>query len=157
MAFKRPYNKPFLAFNLRTRLAEQVVFITRIYNEFIDGRTFLLSPTAIAASYDEPQTFIELIALLRSVHYKLFWDLAKLPWSAIFRITHPWCANEQLNAISSYTSQSIQTRTNVSVSATFLFRIYTFWHKTNKKSCGPQMLKSTGSLKATNFPLSVST
>jgi len=59
MAFKRPYNKPFLAFNLRTRLAEQVLFITRIYNELIDGRTFLLSPTAIAASYDEPQTFIE--------------------------------------------------------------------------------------------------
>jgi hypothetical protein len=59
MAFKRPYNKPFLAFNLRTRLAEQVLFIMRIYNELIDGRTFLLSPTAIAASYDEHQTFIE--------------------------------------------------------------------------------------------------
>ncbi len=59
MAFKNPYNKPFLAFNLRTRPAEQVLFITRIYNELIDGRTFLLSPTAIAASYDKLQTFLE--------------------------------------------------------------------------------------------------
>jgi len=66
MAFKRPYNKPFLAFNLRTRLAEQVLFIMRIYNELIDGRTFLLSPTAIAASYDKPEMFIEF--------YQLYYD-----------------------------------------------------------------------------------
>jgi len=66
MAFKKPYNKPFLAFYLRTRPAEQVLFITRIYNKLIDGRTFLLSPTAIAASYDEPRTFIEF--------YQLYYD-----------------------------------------------------------------------------------
>ena len=67
MAFKRPYNRPFLVFNLRTRLAEQILFITRIYNELIDGRTFLLLPTAIAASYDKPQMFLEF--------YQLYYDL----------------------------------------------------------------------------------
>ena len=66
MAFKRPYNKPFLAFNLRTRPAEQVLFIMRIYNELIDGRTFLLSPTAIAASFTEPIAFLEF--------YQLYYD-----------------------------------------------------------------------------------
>jgi hypothetical protein len=66
MAFKKPYNKPFLAINLRTRPAEQVLFITRIYNKLIDGRTFLLSPTAIAVSYDKYQTFIEF--------YQLYYD-----------------------------------------------------------------------------------
>ena len=66
MAFKRPYNKPFLAFNLRTRPAEQVLFITRIYNELIDGRTFLLSPTAVAATFSEPIAFLEF--------YQLYYD-----------------------------------------------------------------------------------
>jgi hypothetical protein len=66
MAFKRPYNRPFLVFNLRTRPAEQVLFITRIYNELIDSRTFLLSPTAVAASYNEPQVFLEF--------YQLYYD-----------------------------------------------------------------------------------
>jgi hypothetical protein len=66
MAFKRPYSRPFLVFNLRTRLAEQILFITRIYNELIDGRTFLLSPTAIAVSYDEPQMFLKF--------YQLYYD-----------------------------------------------------------------------------------
>jgi hypothetical protein len=66
MAFKRPYNRPFLVFNLRTRPAEPILFIRRIYNELIDGRTFLLSPTAIAASYDEPQLFLEF--------YQLYYD-----------------------------------------------------------------------------------
>ena len=66
MAFKRPYNKPFLAFNLRTRPAEQVLFITRIYNELIDGRTFPLSPTAVAATFSEPIAFLEF--------YQLYYD-----------------------------------------------------------------------------------
>ncbi len=63
MAFKRPYNRPFLVFNLRTRPSKLILFISRIYNELIDGRTFLLSPTAIAASYDEPQMFLEFFQL----------------------------------------------------------------------------------------------
>ncbi len=66
MAFKRPYKRIFLVFNLRTRLAEQILFITRIYNELIDGRTLLLSATAIAVSYNEPQMFLEF--------YQLYYD-----------------------------------------------------------------------------------
>ena len=62
MAFK----KPTLVFNLRTKQAKQVLFITRIYNELIDGRIFLPSPTAVAASYNEPQMFIKF--------YQLYYD-----------------------------------------------------------------------------------
>jgi hypothetical protein len=57
-----------LVFNLWTKPAKQIIFITRIYNELIDGRTFLLSPTAVAASYDEPQMFIKFYQL----HYDPF-------------------------------------------------------------------------------------
>ena len=60
------FKKPTLVFNLRTKQAEQVLFITRIYNELIEGRTFLLSPTAIAVSYDEPQMFLKF--------YHLYYD-----------------------------------------------------------------------------------
>ena len=60
------FKKSTLVFNLRTKPAEQVLFITRIYNDLIEGRTFLVSPTAIAVSYNEPQTFLEF--------YHLYYD-----------------------------------------------------------------------------------
>ncbi len=63
MALKKTFNKPTMVFNLQTRPAEQVLFITRIHNELIDGRSFLLSPTAIAASFDKPQMFLEFYQL----------------------------------------------------------------------------------------------